>query len=91
MLIALFWITFGALVGAIVSILQGKMDVRTISVYALLGIIGGILGGFFSDRLPAQTAGYDSGVTSLMFAVFGALILSALVGNSTDDPPGQKR
>lgn len=67
------------------------MDVRTILVFALVGAVGGLIGGYVSNSLPVHTSEYDSGTSSMMFSVFGALVLAALVGSSTNDPPSQKR
>lgn len=89
MFLVLFWIVFGGLVGLIVGILQGKTEVKSTLAHIAVGIVGGLLGGYFSSRLTAHAAPYDISGTSMMFAVFGALLMTAIIGNSIDDPPGQ--
>lgn len=91
MFVVLFWIGFGALVGLIVGILQGKADTKGSLVNILVGVLGGLLGGYVSLRLTTQAASYDSRGTSMMFAVFVALLFATLVGKVVDGPPDVKR
>lgn len=86
MFVAILWTSFGALVGWIVSILQEKMERRVILLYAILGAVGGLLGGYLSNQLPTASSDYDSGVTSMLFVIFGAVAVAAIFGHSTDDP-----
>lgn len=84
MLNMIFWTAFGALVGWIIAILQDATKRRTL-VYALLGSVGGLAGGYVGGILNYSSADYEASATAMMFAVFGALVLVFLAGRATDN------
>jgi uncharacterized membrane protein YeaQ/YmgE (transglycosylase-associated protein family) len=83
--VAYFWIMFGALIGWIASVLQGKIDLKSILTYIVIGVIGGFLGGRLSYLISMDVRNYDAGMTSIMLSVFGAIILVAIMGRGHDD------
>lgn len=48
--------------------------------YILLGIVGGVIGGFGSSwLLKVSSLGYDNDLTSMMFAIVGSVIIVILL------------
>lgn len=78
MSLELFWIIFGALVGWIAYILQANQQVRQLAIYVITGMIGAMFGGACSHLLGVGGIESDTGVTSFMFAIFGASVLTFL-------------
>jgi hypothetical protein len=56
--------------------LQGVADFRHIGKYLLLGVLGGLAGGWGSNALIGISGNsYSSDLTSMMFAIVGAVII----------------
>jgi uncharacterized membrane protein YeaQ/YmgE (transglycosylase-associated protein family) len=84
MLTMIFWITFGCLVGWTASILRGERSLKRITSYILVGMVGGLLGGYCGVLLGAEALEYNASATGMMFAVFGAVTFVILAGFATD-------
>lgn len=75
MFMLFFWIVFGGMVGWIVGLLKDTQGLRVAGLYVLLGVIGGLLGGYGSSWLfQGHRLGYDNDLTSMMFAIVGTVI-----------------
>lgn len=83
--VAYFWIMFGALIGWIASVLHGKIDLKSIFLYIIIGVVGGMIGGRLSYLISMDVRNYDAGITSIMLSVFGAIVLVAIMGRLHDD------
>ncbi len=67
------WIGFGVIVGMIINFFDEKPSFGGLIMTILLGILGALLGGFLSNLLlNIGIAGFN--LTSLMIAVFGAIL-----------------
>jgi uncharacterized membrane protein YeaQ/YmgE (transglycosylase-associated protein family) len=71
---ALSWIVFGFIVGVIAKILHPGKDPGGCLITILLGIGGGVLGGYIGTQMGwGRVAGFD--LRSLGLAVLGALLI----------------
>jgi uncharacterized membrane protein YeaQ/YmgE (transglycosylase-associated protein family) len=91
MMVVFFWITFGALVGWVACIMRGSFGLKVTLAHILLGAAGGLLGGYFSSKLATQPPNYDTSATSMIFAVFGAFLVIAIVSHTLDGASDEKR
>ncbi len=74
------WIIFGALAGWVASMIMGTNERQGCFLNIVVGVVGAFIGGFVMELLtggPFQ-AGFNIG--SFIVAVFGAVILLAIVG-----------
>ena len=71
----LFWVTMGALVGAIAKLVVWDTDRANWPAIMLLSIIGGVLGGRIAGWLSpvSDVPGFDA--TSIVLALIGAAAL----------------
>jgi uncharacterized membrane protein YeaQ/YmgE (transglycosylase-associated protein family) len=71
----LFWVTLGALVGAIAKLVVWDTDRVNWSPIVLLSIVGGVLGGRIAGWLSpiSDSPGFDP--TSILLALVGAAAL----------------
>lgn len=67
-----FWILFGAVIAWVAAILRDERAPRGIVLHLLVGIAGGVIGGFVGSQLDPAAAAYQSSATGIMFALFGA-------------------
>lgn len=75
-----FWMVFGALIGWTTGLLSGATKPRVILIFVALGVVGGLLGGLVSSWLAGVgEEGYSSDLTSMMFAIAGAVIIIVLL------------
>jgi uncharacterized membrane protein YeaQ/YmgE (transglycosylase-associated protein family) len=67
------WIVLGALAGFIANLIMGSRDGLIMMV--VLGIVGAVVGGFIAGNLLgiADVTGFN--LTSLLVAVFGAVVV----------------
>lgn len=73
----LSWILFGLIAGALAKLILPGKDPGGVIVTILIGIVGGILGGWLSSLFGGSgITGFN--VFSFIWAVVGALILLAL-------------
>lgn len=73
----LSWIVFGLLAGAIAKFILPGSDPGGIVVTMLIGVVGGVLGGWISTSFGGSgISGFD--LSSFVWAVIGTVIL--LVG-----------
>jgi uncharacterized membrane protein YeaQ/YmgE (transglycosylase-associated protein family) len=76
MFILFFWVIFGGTVGWVIGLLKDARGIRSASLYVLLGIIGGLLGGYGSNwLLRSDQLGYGNDLTSMMFAIVGSVVI----------------
>lgn len=69
----LAWIVLGAAVGIVINLIDEKPSIGTFLVTMILSILGALLGGFLSNLfLDIGIGGFN--ITSLMIAVFGAIL-----------------
>ncbi len=74
----LAWIILGGLAGWIASIIMNTNEDQGIFLNIVVGIVGAVLGGFIVQILGGS--GIDGfNVYSLLIAVFGAVVLLAVV------------
>ena len=72
----LMWILFGAIVGWLASIFMGTSDGLVLDI--VLGIVGAIIGGWVMSFFgKSGVTGFN--VYSFLVAIFGAIILIAIV------------
>ncbi len=72
------WIIFGALAGWIASMIVRTNDQQGALANILIGIVGAVIGGFIVQTLGGNgVSGFN--VSSLIIAVFGSVILLAVV------------
>lgn len=69
------WILFGLVVGVIAKLLMPGRDPGGFIITILLGIAGGLLGGFVGRALGLYTEGEGVGI---IMAVLGAILLLAI-------------
>lgn len=70
----LTWIIFGAIVGIIAKWLMPGRDPGGIIITILLGIAGGLIGGFIASALGlGDVTGFN--LWSLIIAILGAILL----------------
>ncbi|GAA3356746.1 MULTISPECIES: GlsB/YeaQ/YmgE family stress response membrane protein [Saccharopolyspora] len=70
----LSWIIFGLIAGAIAKFILPGRDPGGIIVTILIGVVGGLLGGWISSQFGGQgVTGFS--VMSFVWAVIGSLIL----------------
>lgn len=72
------WIVLGALAGWIASLINKTNRSQGWLGNIILGIIGGIVGGFLWNRITDSDGSMEFSLGSLIIAVIGALIVSAL-------------
>lgn len=72
------WIFFGALVGWLASMLTGRG--RGCLLNIIVGVIGAFIGGAIFGLLHDGTLTVGWNLTSLIYSIVGAVILSALLG-----------
>ena len=67
------WIVLGALAGFIANLIMGSRDGLIMMI--VLGIVGAVVGGFIAGNLLgiADVTGFN--LTSLLVAVFGAIVV----------------
>jgi len=80
MLTIIFWVTFGATIGWVATILRGEKEPRRALLYMLAGGLGGLAGGFVGGLLSPSAPGYYASTTDIMFAVFGATAFVLVTG-----------
>lgn len=68
------WILFGALVGWIASLMIGSLSSREAEIMTVLGVMGGIIGGWITNILCRQSIN-----TFNIYSVLVAVLASALV------------
>ena len=74
----LAWIVLGGLAGWIASIIVKTNEEQGIFLNVIVGIIGALLGGFFIQIVGGDGVnGFN--IYSLLVAVFGAVVLLAIV------------
>ena len=71
----LAWIVLGGIAGAIAKLIMPGKDPGGIFVTILLGIVGGLLGGFLARQLGLSSGAGFFDPISWIVAVVGALIL----------------
>lgn len=71
------WIIFGAIAGWIASIIMGTNQQQGAFANIAVGIIGAMIGGFIMRSLGTDVSGFN--VLNLLVAVFGAMLLIALL------------
>lgn len=70
----LAWIVFGLLAGAIAKFILPGSDPGGIIVTMLIGVVGGVLGGWISSALGGSgVSGFN--LSSFVWAVIGTLVL----------------
>ncbi len=73
------WIIFGAIAGWIASIIMKKNKKMGAIANIIVGIIGAFLGGYIMQLLGVEVeAGFN--FTSLLVAIFGAVVLLFILG-----------
>ncbi len=70
------WIVLGAIAGFIANLIMGSRDGLLMMI--VLGIVGAVVGGFIAGNLLgiADVTGFN--LTSLLVAVFGAVVVIAV-------------
>ena len=76
------WIIIGGLAGWIASKLMGTDAQQGLLLNSLVGIGGGLLGGWILSLFGGNPMG-DGWIVSLVTATFGAVVLLFLVGLAT--------
>ena len=72
------WIIFGALAGWIASLIMGTNERQGAIANIVIGVVGAVVGGFIVQALGGGgISGFN--VSSLIIAIFGAIILLAIV------------
>ncbi|PKW15574.1 GlsB/YeaQ/YmgE family stress response membrane protein [Saccharopolyspora spinosa] len=71
----LSWILFGLIAGAIAKFILPGRDPGGIIVTILIGIVGGLLGGWISTRVMGGAGVSGFNVMSFVWAIIGSLIL----------------
>ena len=75
----LVWIIFGAIAGWIASIIMKKNKKMGAIANIVVGIIGAFLGGYIMELVGVEVeAGFN--FTSLLVAIFGAVVLLFILG-----------
>lgn len=70
----LAWIVFGLLAGAVAKFILPGSDPGGIIVTMLIGVVGGVLGGWISSALGGSgVSGFN--LSSFVWAVIGTLVL----------------
>lgn len=73
----LSWIVFGLIAGAIAKILLPGRDPGGFIVTIVIGVVGGLLGGWLSSKVGGQgVSGFN--LMSFVWAVIGSIILLIL-------------
>jgi uncharacterized membrane protein YeaQ/YmgE (transglycosylase-associated protein family) len=74
----LAWLIFGGLAGWIASMIMSKDASMGVIANIVVGIIGAFLGGFITSQIGGwDISGFN--LESLIVAVFGAIVLLAIV------------
>lgn len=72
------WIIFGALAGWIASLIMGTNEKQGALGNIIVGILGAFIGGFIIRSVTGnEVDGFN--LTSLIVAIFGAIVLLAVV------------
>ena len=75
----LVWIIVGAIAGWLASLVMRTNRSQGLLEDIIIGIVGGILGGFILDALNIGGAVTGFNITSIVVAFIGAVILIALI------------
>lgn len=71
----LTWIVFGLLAGAVAKFILPGKDPGGILVTMLIGVIGGLFGGWLGSTLFGAEGVTGFNLTSFLWAVIGSLVL----------------
>jgi uncharacterized membrane protein YeaQ/YmgE (transglycosylase-associated protein family) len=74
----LSWILFGLIAGAVAKLIMPGKDPGGVIVTILIGIVGGLLGGWLSSSVFGAAGVQGFNVMSFVWAVVGSLILLIL-------------
>lgn len=69
------WIVVGLIVGALAKLIMPGKDPGGIIVTILIGVVGGLLGGFVSSRLFGISTGSFFELRTWVIALIGSLVL----------------
>ena len=67
------WVVVGVVAGIIACMLSGRTVTRDYMTNIAVGLVGAVLGGFSSNLVTRQPP-LDFNVSSLIVAIFGALV-----------------
>jgi uncharacterized membrane protein YeaQ/YmgE (transglycosylase-associated protein family) len=84
------WIVVGFVAGAFARALTGSGSRLGCLGTIVVGIIGGLVGGFLFNAAGAGGIG-GFGLRSMLVAMIGACVLLVVVGFLTGDRPGSRR